>query len=550
MQTIVNNTLNLWRQEDSCLIQKNFEVFRTLVAQARDYTQRSQFEAAAVYAQIASLYANAKHCGLFVSPELEEVLQTIGQKVIPTNTADNSRSRSSEGTIKNILHISTYAMGIGGHSKMLWRWIQQDSQRSHSLVLTQQPPLIEVPELLIDAVNRSHGKIYILNNTIGSVISWAKKLHQIAASADLVVLHTANYDVIPSLAFANKKQSPPIVLLNHADHLFWLGANISDVVADLRESGMLLSQERRSIPAERNRLLPIILDPIERSLSRTEAKKQLGLPEDSILLLSIARASKYKTIDGVNFADAHVPLLERYKQAVLIVIGPGNNEDWSVAIERVEGRIKVFGERQDTAVFYQAADIYVDSFPWISNTSLLEAGSYGVPLVSRYPYSNSSSILGADAPGLTDNLIRVPNLEEYTKALSRLVEDEELRLHLGEKTNSRITETHMGNNWQNSLEEVYSRAATLPPINITSAFPKDQISLEEPDVFLPRVFCQENMELEEIVHYFIRMMPFDRRFRHWIDIVKKHGLSRFTLLLPEWFYSRYYVGFRQKTYKM
>jgi glycosyltransferase involved in cell wall biosynthesis len=407
-----------------------------------------------------------------------------------------------------------------------------------------------VPELLIDAVNRSHGKIYILNNTIGSVISWAKKLHQIAASADLVVLHTANYDVIPSLAFANKKQSPPIVLLNHADHLFWLGANISDVVADLRESGMLLSQERRSIPAERNRLLPIILDPIERSLSRTEAKKQLGLPEDSILLLSIARASKYKTIDGVNFADAHVPLLERYKQAVLIVIGPGNNEDWSVAIERVEGRIKVFGERQDTAVFYQAADIYVDSFPWISNTSLLEAGSYGVPLVSRYPYSNSSSILGADAPGLTDNLIRVPNLEEYTKALSRLVEDEELRLHLGEKTNSRITETHMGNNWQNSLEEVYSRAATLPPINITSAFPKDQISLEEPDVFLPRVFCQENMELEEIVHYFIRMMPFDRRFRHWIDIVKKHGLSRFTLLLPEWFYSRYYVGFRQKTYKM
>jgi glycosyltransferase involved in cell wall biosynthesis len=545
MQTIASDTLSLWRQEGKCLIQKNFEVFRTLVAQAKYYTECNQSEAAAVYGQIAALYASAKHCGLFVSPELEQVLLTIGQKLIPASSFYTRKSRSLQGTVRNVLHISTCVMGIGGHSKMLWRWIQQDTERSHSLVLTQQPPFIKVPQFLTDAVTRSHGKVYILNDRIGSVISWAKNLHEIAASADVVILHTANYDVIPTLAFANKKQTPPIILLNHADHLFWVGASISDVVVDLRKSGMLLSQERRGIPAERNVLLPIILDPLHRTLSRTEAKKQLGLAEDSILLLSIARSSKFKTIDGINFADAHVPLLERHKHAVLIVIGPGNSEDWSVAIERTQGRIKVFGERQDTAVFYQAADIYVDSFPWISNTSLLEAGSYGVPLVSRYPYSNSLSILGADAPGLTGNLIRVSNLEEYTQILSCLVEDEELRLSLGEKTKGKITETHIGSNWQHFLEDVYVRATTVPQIKMVSNFQKDSISVDVPDVFLPRVFCQENIEVDEITHYFIRMMPFNHRFLHWIEIVKKHGLSRFTLLLPEWLYSRYYVRLRR-----
>ncbi|WGV24083.1 glycosyltransferase [Halotia branconii] len=542
MEKIANNTLSFWQEEGSRLIQQNFEEFHSLVTQAKGYLRRGNYEAAAVYADIAAFYAICKHSGLFVSRELEEVLLTIGRKVIG-KSVDHSQSKPCPDSPKHVLHVATYVANIGGHSRMLLRWIQQDTERSHSLVLTQQAPK-EIPKIFKDAVSDRQGEIYVLNESIGSLISWAKQLREYAASTDVIVLHTLCDDVIPTIAFANKEQLPPIIFVNNADTYLWLGASITDVVANLRESGMRLSQARRGIEEKRNALLPIILSPIHRTLSRTEAKRELGIAEDSILLLSIARTAKYQTIDGISFADAHVPLLEKYKQVILIVIGPGNSEDWSAAIQQTNGRIKIFGEREDTAVFYQAADIYVDSFPMTSITSMLEAGSYGTPLISRHYFSPKSDILGGDAPGLTGNLIYVSDLNEYNQVLSNLVEDEELRLNLGEKTNKKIVKTHTGNGWYKNLEQVYQRAMDLPKLTVNTSF-KDQICLGEPDSLLPYFYPEnQHIDLDGMIQGHIRLMPFNERLQSWVKLTRKHGFSRLSLLLPEWFYLRYYLRLR------
>jgi glycosyltransferase involved in cell wall biosynthesis len=478
-----NDTFSLWKEEGSLLIQQNFEEFRSLVAQAKDFMERGQYDASAMYAEIAAFYAVGKHCGLFVSPELEAILSKIGQKVIQPSLS-SAQDPSLPKTPKHVLHVATSVIRIGGHSRMIWRWIQQDTERCHSLVLTRQDAS-DVPPLLRQAVNDSHGNIYVLNEKIGDfeLIAQAKRLREIAAMADLVVLNISNYDVVPLIAFAKKEQSPPILFLDHADHYFWLGASISDVIISLRKSGLHLAQERRGIAPNQSVLLPIIIEPPQRVLSRTEAKQKIGIPEDCILLLSIARSCKYKTIDGISFAEAHVPLLERYERTFLVVIGAGCRADWSDAIERTQGRIIAYPEREDTAIFYQAADIYVDSFPFISNTSLLEAGSYGVPLVSRFPYSDASAVLGADMPGLAGNLICTRDLEEYRKKLSHLIEDEKFRLSLGEATRNKIVETHTGGFWQKSLEEVYANAANNPR-KIVNTSPMDQMFIGEPDVFI------------------------------------------------------------------
>jgi glycosyltransferase involved in cell wall biosynthesis len=540
MEKLANDTFSLWREQGRQSIQQNFEEFRSLLAQARNFVQNGKYDMAAVYAKMAAFHGCWKHCGLFISPELEHILLTIGQKAIPSSLYPN-KSTSSPETPRNVLHVSTSVGSIGGHSRMLLHWIQQDPDRSHSLVLTEQGANSEIPKTLEDAVLASHGKIYMLNETIGSLICWAKRLREIAATADLVVLHIFNHDVIPIIAFANKKQSPPIIFLDHADHLFWLGASISDVVVNLRESGMRLSQERRGVEAECNLLLPIILSPTQRTLSRAEAKRQLGLGEDSILLLSVARSCKYKTIDGISFADAHVSLLKQHKRAILLVVGPGNRKDWSAAIQQTQGRIIVHGEREDTSVFYQAADIYVDSFPFVSNTSLLEAGSYGVPLVTRYPYSDACEMLGADTPGLTGNLIRACDLEQYTVVLSRLVEDEKFRLSLGETTRKKIAETHTGNKLQRSLEDIYVRAASMARVSRTLAS-MDQMFLGEPDVLLPYIYGID-FTFSEMIGTHIRLMPLPQRLHMWSKLVKTDGFDQvslfnflgfFTLLLPEW----------------
>lgn len=434
-----DDTFSLWQEEGRSRTQQNFEMFHSLVTQAREYAQRSQYEAAAVYAEMASTCAFYRHCGILSSPELEYVLLSIGRQAIKSSHyyySTNSTQLSEEP--KRILHVTTGLWDIGGHSRLIGRWIQQDTKRSHSIVLTRQGSAGEIPKIFRDAVQNSQGKIYQLDEIIGGLISRAKKLRKIAASADVVVLHTME-DVIPIIAFANKEQSPPIIFVNHSDERIFPGVSISDVIANLRESGMSLSRERRGIEAERNALLPIVLSPIYRTLSRTEAKQQLGLSSDSIVLLSIARSNKYKSTGDISFADAHVQLLERHDRAVLLVIGPGDSEDWSAAIQQTQGRIKVLGHTSDTAVFYQAADIYVDSFPWHSNTSLLEAGCYGLPLVSYFPYSsNKGNVLSADMPGLTGNLISVHDLDEYTAVLLRLVKNEEFWLTLGEATRKKL----------------------------------------------------------------------------------------------------------------
>ena len=60
----------------------------------------------------------------------------------------------------------------------------------------------------------------------------------------------------PVLAFADKR-CPPVALLNHADHIFWLGSTISDLIINQRDIGKVLSEERRF--ARHNTVLPIPL---------------------------------------------------------------------------------------------------------------------------------------------------------------------------------------------------------------------------------------------------------------------------------------------------
>ena len=541
METLSSDTLSTWREEGRQLIQQNFQVFRSLVAQVKDLEQRRKYDAAAVYAQIAANYAQSNHCGFFVSRELEQILLMIGQKTMPNNL-DLRQITALPGKPTKILHVSTHVKNIGGISRLMWRWIQHDSERSHSVALTRQAPQ-EIPKKLKAAVFRHQGKIHILNDKNGGIISRAKRLRECAADADIVVLHTWEYDVVPTIAFANKAQSPPVIYTNNGDHWFWAGVGVSDVVANLRESGMHLSQDRRDIEAQRNMLLPTILEPTHREFSRKEAKQQLGIDENSVMLLSIARAVKYKTIDCISFADAHVQLLKQYQQVTLVVIGPDDSEDWSTAIQQTQGRIRVLGETPDTAIFYQAADIYVDSFPFVSITSILEAGSYGVPSVSRYPYSSDvCGVLGADMPGLTGNLIRVRDLQEYTAALSRLIEDEPFRLSLGEATRGKIEETHWGSNWQRALDDIYSFAMTIPRITVTSDS-IDEMFLGEPDVFLAKV---NQTDISNVMHWHLPLMPLDERLRLWLSLVKKHGWRNnpLNLLLPEGFRGYYYSHLR------
>lgn len=523
------------QDRDAGVIHRNFVKFCLVRNTAGRLTRQGQFDAAVVHAEMAAILAVRQHPGLFVSHELEQILLDIGRRSMPR--ASGPGMSTPPVMPRTVLHVFTAVASVGGHTRMLIRWIEHDWERAHSVVLTRQIGQ-DIPNRLREAVATSGGTIKRLNNTTGSHLAWARRLRAIAAGADLIVLHVHNYDALPLIAFADRTQPAPIVLLDHADHLFWLGAAVTDLAVHLRQSGMRLAQERRGIAPERSMLLPTPIDLPQRLKSRIEAKRCLGLPGDGIVLLSVARSLKYRTVDGMTFADRHVPLLLRHPHVILLVIGAGRREDWAHAVASTDGRIITSDEQEQTRLYFEAADIYVDSFPFVSTTSLLEAGSFGLPVVSRSAHADRSAILSADVPGLIGFTITTASDEDYHTALSRLIMDQAYRVGLGEATKANIAGQHSGDAWLARLEAIYRTAMMLPR---AFALPPsaDEPSAGEPDILLPPVFGTE-VSLNGLARSQIKTLPLWARACLWHDLVSKGefrdiGVFRsLKSLVPEW----------------
>lgn len=517
-------------------VDQHFNVFQNLTARADHYFQAGDYRAAAVYAEMAAAYATHHHPGLFVSYQLERILITIGRE-IANETFPEKRNIPAQKNSHHVLHMLSEAVGIGGPTRNVWRWIQQDTDSRHSVVITRQHE--KVPPALKEAVKNSGGRIYRLNNNPGNILTWSQDLRRIAASVDIVILHTYPNDVIPLIAFADKRSMPPIALLNLSDHKFWLGASISDIVANQRNSGAKLAQIRRGIDTSRFGFVPIVVPSIPRTVSTAQAKAQIGLAQDTILLLSVARHNKYVPfrVYGVKFNDlvlpnSILPVLEKYPKSALIVVGLEFFDQWEQASQSVQGRISAVGRREDTAIFYQAADIYLDSFPFASITSCLEAGSFGLPLVGCNPFSEASAVLGADTPALENVMLIAKDKSEYISIISRLIEDPQERDRIGTDTQENITAVHMGDSWKGYVRELYRQAENTTPATVLEN-KEDQKTVSELDILSLDIDIVKHGEIM-ITQDHMRLLPANLRVKHWLQILKEYHVFRPSLLLSEW----------------
>ena len=127
-------------------------------------------------------------------------------------------------------------------------------------------------------------------------------------------------------------------------------------------------------------------------MRRPTPRSQLGIPADAVVLLSVGTGFKYTPIDGPGFLETLLPVVRRHENVVLLVVGPKPSGEWARAAEATGGRVRALGRQLDTAVLYEAADIYLDSFPFTSPTAMLEAGSYGLPLVAYSPHRRDAEV--------------------------------------------------------------------------------------------------------------------------------------------------------------
>jgi hypothetical protein len=510
-------------------LEHNHRAFVAAVARSRTSLEAGDLAAAAVHAGVASNLATWMHPGLFASGELERLAVEIGRAA---GDRRGSPPRLRGGEVRSVLHVFTRTLTVGGHTRMVWRWTKLDGERRHSVAVTRQGGQ-PVPAELVAAAEATGGEVTVLSRRSGTLLTWARELHELASRADIVVLHVDPEDVIPAVAFGDRSGLPPILYLNHADHLFWLGVGIADLVVNLRHSGHVLSPERRGVPEGRNAFIPIALGERRRTMSRPEAKERLGLPADTVLLATVARAVKfeYRSGTGESYVDAVLPVVNEFDNVRLVLVGPRQEGEFQRAYDESGGRITALGERTDNEVLYQAVDVFIDSYPQMSPTSLLEAGSYEVPLIALCPHVDVAAILSADAPGIDAGLVRARSVDEFRERLKALIVDPERRAELGAVTQADIERLHMGTGWKQQLEALYARALStpalveVPPIGDTPQFgPLDaMIAMASP----PQV------DMDDLLVFHMRLLPLRARLRTWARAVRSGKRPSPGLLLSE-----------------
>lgn len=359
-------------------LEKNLKRYQWAEARAFAAFDKSDYAQALTWANIAAYCAWNGHAGFYVAPQLEGLLHRVGTTLSRTGSPVPWSLPRRSG--RHWLHVLTIAFEVGGHTPLAGNFITRLSHPEdvHSVLLIDQG-LFTIPAALQQAVTAAGGEIFSLPKGL-TLLERAAALKTIAnAWAETVVLYTHPNDPVPCVAFGDGG-GPPIVLYNHADHVFWLGSTIADLVIDLRPSGQDVTLQRRGV--RRSEILPIPLRP--RTLaagSREESRRALGITAETRLLLSIGTSYKFEPYGEFDFPRLLAKTLQGVDHVKLLVIGPSADEAcWQEAFDLSAGKVQAIGVQKDLSAYYQAADLYLESFPVGSLIASLDAVLYGVPV--------------------------------------------------------------------------------------------------------------------------------------------------------------------------
>ncbi|TQN37465.1 glycosyltransferase involved in cell wall biosynthesis [Blastococcus colisei] len=434
------------------VIAENRRHYELLVEMARHYAGQGDVEHTLRAAMLAGNYAWLAPVGLLSDLRLE---RTVVRAVRGSGRVevDGERRRG------RILHVLSEAYSIGGHTRLVWRWMNLD-ERTSDVVLTNQ--LGPVPDRLVESVRDAGGDLHDLRSTAHDLLDRARALRQHMDRADLVVLHVHPYDAVALAAVNLPGVRPPVVYENHADLSFWLGVAGADLLCDLRTHARELDVELRRVPDARIGVLPM---PVEAMTSSPgdALRRELGIRPDAVVALTVSDNWKVAACWGRGMHHVLDRVLHWSPQLSFVLVGVTPDANWDRLSKRYPGRVFVVGRVPDSAPYFALGDIYLESYPTRAGTTPLEAAMLGLPVVALAdaPEGDPARIFQTCSPGLDERPVATTP-EQFAVAVRRLAVDPELRRSEGADARAGVLAVHDGSGWRSRLESLYEQARSLP----------------------------------------------------------------------------------------
>jgi len=403
--------------------------------------------------EISAQVAWLCHAGTFVLPQAERLLHEHAERILP-QTPCGDWMRAVEG---RTLHVLSEAYGVGGHTLLVKRWIELLDEEPHAVVLVRQlqsfdpswvvPAGRHVPRIDLHAVDSSRCR----------KVAWLASLFGVARR---VILHIHPNDAC-SVAAAYRSPQADIHFLNHADHVAWLGAGLPVVYLNLRQRGTRLAETRRGIAASTCGVVPIPITPPV-PVDRCAARRKFGLVDGDCLLLTVASAYKFTPVGRRSLLEPLDRLLCRRDVKLMAVGVDAGHPVFGILAERHPGQVMCMGIVPSPTAHRAAADIYLDSYPFCSVTSMLESAALGTPVVAYRPDQPDLDILYSECPWLPAEHHEARDAGGLVELLHALIDDRALRQEMCLR-NIEGMKQHFPSAWRAAVRRHLMCTFTKPP---------------------------------------------------------------------------------------
>lgn len=496
---------------------QNHVEFQQLLDRIEEATESRDYDTAIRLAESAASQAWLKGCGIFSSARLESLLTRIGRALpdVPLTPRQTTVQR-------RVLTVLTTAYAVGGHTRLACRWITLDEHSHHTTVITRQEGT-PLPAMI--AALAEHN-VTIKPLTEDTPVARALRLRQLLADTDFAVLHVHPNDALPIVALAGMASPPAVVFEDHAGHVFWLGASVSNLVVTLSDGASRITAKRRGVNPAQIGWMPIPLDfTAPTSATEIDLRARHGIPADAPLLLSCGATYKFMPIDGVSQAELLAPILRERSDVHLVQVGPAFDPPGTSLAMDFPGRVHHTGNISNPAELhaaYAACDVYLDVAPFPSNTALCEAVATGKPALKFAPRDWSECGFAIDLDAVPLPVYAARDADEYRHHLLALLDSAALRTQHAATMSSMLRACHADAYVQTLIEAHYTRAARLPLIDIDEAASSYRVELL--DTLLAKL--ADNLQVSQTTGATsgttlpIRMLSPDEQYRHWLAAQK------------------------------